>query len=219
MSEVVRLYKFYDEVYGLQNVRQRRLKISTLDDLNDPFELRRFKLPSAASRKIWNRARTSLMSDKGIICFCKGWSNPVIWSHYANKHRGIALGFDVPKKLVVPVEYRKTRRKFPELSKQNPKTLMGLVKTGLATKYHHWRYENEVRLFAEAKEKCTQTGLFFKPFDYDLQLREVILGAESNLKSRDFLSDTGAEDLKVVTARLAFQSYRVVRQRLRVLQK
>ncbi len=25
------------------------------------------------------------------------WSNPVIWAHYGDKHRGLCLGFEVPE--------------------------------------------------------------------------------------------------------------------------
>jgi hypothetical protein len=42
-----------------------------------------------------------------MLCFSRDWHNPVQWSHYADKHRGICLGFDVPDSLLVPVQYTK----------------------------------------------------------------------------------------------------------------
>lgn len=35
----MRVYHFLDRKYGLDDIRRRRLKIATLDDLNDPFEM------------------------------------------------------------------------------------------------------------------------------------------------------------------------------------
>jgi hypothetical protein len=35
----MRLYYFLDKTYGLEDISKRRLKISLLNDLNDPFEL------------------------------------------------------------------------------------------------------------------------------------------------------------------------------------
>ena len=35
----MRAYKFLDEKVGIKSLREKKLKISTLEDLNDPFEL------------------------------------------------------------------------------------------------------------------------------------------------------------------------------------
>lgn len=34
-----RVYKFTSAKYGISNIRDHRLKLSTIDDLNDPFDL------------------------------------------------------------------------------------------------------------------------------------------------------------------------------------
>ena len=34
-----RVYKFTTAKYGITNIRDHRLKLSTIDDLNDPFDL------------------------------------------------------------------------------------------------------------------------------------------------------------------------------------
>lgn len=36
------------------------------------------------------------MSEKyGLLCFCETWQSPLLWNHYADRHKGICLGFDV----------------------------------------------------------------------------------------------------------------------------
>jgi hypothetical protein len=34
-----RVYKFTSAQYGISNLQNKRLKLSTIDDLNDPFDL------------------------------------------------------------------------------------------------------------------------------------------------------------------------------------
>lgn len=46
--------------------------------------------------------------DCGILCFSKNWNNPVQWAHYADKHKGFCLGFDVPDEHPTKVTYRDT---------------------------------------------------------------------------------------------------------------
>lgn len=45
-SAFMRAYKFLDQKFGLKSLSERRLKISTLHDLNDPFELLPYEMSS-----------------------------------------------------------------------------------------------------------------------------------------------------------------------------
>ena len=59
--------------------------------------------------------------------------NPLLWSHYADKHRGICLGFDMDDRILWQVKYVKERSplKLP-LSKETADQL-------LWTKYWDWK--------------------------------------------------------------------------------
>ena len=84
----------------------------------------------------------------------------------------------------------------------------------LTTKYLHLRYEHEVRIFTALDDKDTKTGLFFADFGAKMTLKEVIVGPLSTITRADITEAIG--DLKGVTpykARLAFNTYRVTRQR------
>ena len=51
------------------------------------------------------------MSDRfGLLCFTKHWRNPVLWSHYADTHRGLCLGFEVDDTVSVRVRYTAKRK-------------------------------------------------------------------------------------------------------------
>lgn len=216
----VRLYKFYGAGRALENLKQRRLKISTIEELNDPFEFNSISFPDSSSRKIWNAARQKLSKRTGVICFCRSWSNPVIWSHYADSHKGLALGFDVAADLVVPVKYRKTRLRYPNLSQSDTNQLFSFIGKSIASKFDHWAYEDEVRVFTGLEDKDCDSGLFFKPFEVNMTLKEVVIGTRATLGSNEIQVLLSEEDkVTIKTARLAFHDFKIVPQRNRTLQK
>jgi hypothetical protein len=90
-----------------------------------------------------------------------------------------------------------------------------LINRFLATKYSHWRYEHESRLFTRLPKPDPDTGLYFAPFSEELRLTAVIVGAlspASRAQVHDVLGDL-AGSVKTIKARLAFRTFRVVRQR------
>jgi hypothetical protein len=103
--DVMLLYHLLSSQYALDDLRKGRIKISKFSDLNDPFELLATELPEKATRQIFSRWRKQIASTRGVICFSRSWDNPVLWSHYGDKHRGIALGFEVSDPIVEQVRY------------------------------------------------------------------------------------------------------------------
>ena len=91
----MRVYKFLDAYFGLKSLSEKRLKISTLQDLNDPFELMPFDLGNHSQRWAVHETRRELNKQASMLCFSAGWSDPVIWAHYSDKHRGLCLGFEL----------------------------------------------------------------------------------------------------------------------------
>ena len=210
----MRVYHFVNADYGLQDLVRRRLKIARLGELNDPFELLGYAAPDAATSKAFADTKAGLANDRGVLCFSRNWRNPVQWSHYADHHRGLCLGFDIPASKLTPVTYL-SRRPLPDLA-----ALLGGGHAGreamlkmLSTKFSHWRYENEVRVFTRLND--ADGGLYFAEFGKDLRLCEVIVGARSTITRADLAKSLGglAPDVKARKARLAFRSFRVVEQR------
>jgi hypothetical protein len=79
----------------------------------------------------------------GIVCFSEDWLDPTLWSHYGDTHHGIALGFDVSERVLLPVQYQLQRIPFPV----GP--VPGHVDQFLGTKYASWAYERERRIIVE----------------------------------------------------------------------
>lgn len=110
----MRVYKFLDAHFGIKSLSEKRLKVSTLDDLNDPFELLPFEMTDKTNRMALNLARQTWGTDRGMLCFSSDWCDPVIWAHYSDKHRGLCLGFEIPDKYATRVNYVIDRLQFPE---------------------------------------------------------------------------------------------------------
>ena len=175
----MRVYKFLDKKWALVALRDRRLKIGTYDNLNDPFELLPFKTSNRRTRLALDTTVAEMAKRFGVICFSLSWSNPVIWAHYADMHRGICLGFDVPKQVVKPIRYLSKRKSMPDISRLPLKQKLQVTQRLLFTKFSHWRYEDEGRASVLLDPTTKENGLYFMDFGNKMKLAEVILGSRS----------------------------------------
>jgi len=210
----VRVFHFLCEHYGLENIRHRRLKIARLAELNDPFEFLA-RADSIAQRAALRATKEEQSRKIGLLCFSQSWSNPVQWSHYADRHRGLCLGFDISDADAQPVTYRKTPIRF-DLAKYQSDNLYAqeFANSMISSKFSDWSYEKEVRLYVRLDPKTKKDGLYFYEFSNELRLSEVIVGAASNLTRQQLLSALGnlSGQVRMRKARMAFRSYRIVEQ-------
>lgn len=138
----LRVYHFVSREHGLDDIRRRRLKIATIADLNDPFEL----LPSSTDQTERARFRTwreQFDTRFGMLCFSRHWRNPVQWSHYGVKHTGLCLGFEIPAKILTPLRYtaKRLNARVDLIESETLRSRKEMLKV-LSTKYEHWHYEN-----------------------------------------------------------------------------
>jgi hypothetical protein len=199
----MRVYKFLDAQFGMKSLREKRLKISTIDDLNDLFELLPFGMADKTVRMALNMARKTWGTTHGMMCFSARWRDPVIWAHYSDKHRGLCLGFDIPDDRATTVKYVSDRLLLPD------KLELSHATSWTCTKYTNWSYEQEVRCYTTLQDKSD--GLYFMEFGQLLSLAEVIAGARCKLTEneiRDALQPL--KDIKLLKARSGFQRFEVV---------
>jgi hypothetical protein len=119
--------------------------------------------------KVTSQRLTEAGLDKpGILCLCEKSDDILMWSHYAENHRGICLEFNVAEKVffsgAIQVIY----------SEEYPRLHAAMVRDDLAngllrTKALHWAYEREWRVFAPAGGKY--------PFPKE-SLSGVVLGCQ-----------------------------------------
>jgi Protein of unknown function (DUF2971) len=209
----MRAYHLLSAENGLSDLSLRRLRISRIRDLNDPFELLAVRTDGKELRKVLRNWAEEFNRDNGLLCFSKNWHNPVLWSHYASKHRGMCLGFDVADKLLEDIRYTKDRLSIP-VAKNKAEVQLdeSFVRDLLRTKFEHWGYEEEVRAFVRLGHSTVESGSYFYPFDGAIALKEVILGPMCELpidRIRELVHST-YDYASVVKARLAFKWFSVV---------
>jgi hypothetical protein len=209
----MRVYYLTQEKFALDAIENKWLKASLFDDLNDPFELLAFNISNIEQRKVWNKFKNYFSTKAGLICFSSQWQNPVMWSHYGDKHKGICLGFDVDDEILKKVKYISKRRSFKiGETLDNHKIDSALLSEAVKYKFREWSYEREYRGIVPLEER-EANGHYFVNFSDDLVLKEVIIGAHCNLKPTDFKEKLLPYSNKILVkkALLAFQTFKVVR--------
>ena len=176
-SNLIRAYHLTSATHALNDIALRRLKIARISDLNDPFELMAVSLRERRMRDEVGALKFSYDSHTGLLCFSSDWTDPVLWSHYGDKHRGVCLGFNLVKNQAERVEYQ-DKRLLAQLPNDDSAghITKGLEEQLLRTKFKHWEYESELRLCVRLQESLKEGSLYFQPFTDALCLAEVILG-------------------------------------------
>lgn len=195
---------------------EKRMRISQFDRLNDPFELMSVRMEGKHERFVFKLLREHWVKNLGVICMGTHWKSPLMWGHYADNHKGVCLGFDVADV-------------WPKKMNYEPDRLQHLIKIGepvggltpeaieqvLTTKYQHWAYEEEWRLFLNLKDKDPINGEYYIAVGSELVLREIILGARCKAPVGSFRKLVGRIDhsVTIIKARPAFESFTMVRQK------
>jgi hypothetical protein len=207
----MRLYHFLKEKDALDDLTKRRIKLSEIDNLNDPFELWCPEQRDPQMRRALRKWKKDMSGKYGLLCFCATWQNPLLWSHYADRHKGICLGFDVRDDCIAKVAYVKQRTPL-----RLPLT-EGSMKHILFTKFAGWKYEEEWRAWFQLEE-CdpTASNHYFQKFDKDIRLSEVIIGPLCTVTKSTLTKATRgySPPPPMIKARLAFRSFRVVKDKL-----
>jgi hypothetical protein len=210
----VRVYKFLEARHAQSNIANRHIKISRIGDLNDPFELRPINVSHRPQlRRVLDAWRKEMDKDHGVLCFSRTWQDPVLWSHYGDKHRGVCLGYELDPSLAEPVRYR-VKRISPRFDKK--KMLVRddrFVQDMLFTKFKRWDYEDEVRVWSSLDHGTVDgRGHYFYTCNDKLSLREVIFGPLCDADVDEFARSAARSGGQVQARRprLAFSKFCVV---------
>ena len=214
----MKLYHFTSAKHGLGAIRDQRFKLSTYDSLNDPFELYATELSDPLIRESYRSFKSKVIASTALLCCSKSWHNTLLWSHYADKHRGVALELEVDPKNITNIIYRRTRRPITrEAMDADVLTApgKGIGAKILKIKSADWSYEDEARIFFGINGmQRPKDGLYFHPFDNITSLKGVILGPLCKLDPLTISKAAPASvRLSVSRARVAFRSFRVVKDR------
>jgi hypothetical protein len=177
------LYRFMSTKNVLQTLESMRLRIGRIADLNDPFDCaihftgarpRDVAVCEEITRTIFARRNESL----GVLCFTRTWREPVLWSHYADSHRGMALvlhraaGADLRR-----VKYSRRRKSVAvqHLDQRDEEAIIAALGDSFFVKSPTWAYEKEVRILVELNKHEISGGSYFAGLPKEM-IRGVILG-------------------------------------------
>lgn len=108
---------------------------------------------------------TNKMAEIFLVgCLCTNHKNRLMWSHYADSHKGFCVEYDFSgtdeqtlSKLPLPIIYTEERPLIPwkpalDNTKENIDEATAQLTLGLLTKDQDWKYENEWRILIKASE-------------------------------------------------------------------
>lgn len=175
------LYKYASLEAGRAMLAKRTLGFSQAKYFNDPFDMPDYPEASeqTLAHEVFERLHLLIKNDvwaenTGILSLTRTPTNPLMWAHYGDKHRGMVIGIDMERAgladeatNLVPAQfgsiiYVSNRALHPFLSK--PKSGLEVGGTHAFPVEHYeklqrlflhkpidWAYEEEVRVL-----KCVQ---------------------------------------------------------------
>lgn len=192
--------------------------------MNDLYELMPFDFGNHAAGKknryAWRKAIVDHSLQQGFISFSERWDVPTMWAHYADNHRGVCLGFDVPKEKATKIEYVTDLIEMDSRVLTDKEYSRRMTDIAQKTKSGHWEYEAEWRVWCDLtpaethQRKKKPPELCFLNFGGGLILREVLFGYRSGLSSAELKQHLeGTDDVKFTTVRPSFREFKMVQQK------
>ncbi|MBJ6799739.1 DUF2971 domain-containing protein [Geomonas propionica] len=133
---------------------------------------------------VWGKILEKQSSELGILCLSKTHTDILMWSHYANNHKGYCLEFDANKLRELffcgEVVYKDNYPRFSEFVRAN---LNGIAQTFTLTKSKHWKYEQEYRLIVQPNGRQDKPGDRIFPYNPNA-LIGVIFGCQMSEKDK-----------------------------------
>jgi len=217
------VYHFISSEFALKALRDCRLKISRINELNDPFEFCAADFSDGDTRIKLETFKDQMNALYGVICFSEQYHDPVLWSHYADSHRGVALVFEIPDDYAIPIDYQPERFHWNvDAAIQRGGFDESHLSKLISTKFLSWGYEKEIRMTCRLNDHFCQIdskgkkvyfeSLSLESFGLDsLKLIGLIRGIRCDLRPTDIASELLAADtLSVQDTQLDLSSFQII---------
>lgn len=210
------------------------LGFSNLKSFNDPFEMsysyfhyiKSLEEALLYTSKKYNNPENNLeykvrkiineeLESVKVSCFSESPFEPLMWAHYANKHKGICYWFD-KSKIFPKLDFIKSKKviysnSLVEIRFFEKTTSIELLKPQIEsiiyTKSENWAYEKEYRYW----KKTNENSLKFNP----KSLKAIIVGfrnakKDEIIKSVNEYNIKNDMDVKIIYSRPSPQFYKMV---------
>ena len=220
----MRVYHYMKGKYALEAIQSEQLKLSRISDMNDPLEFRGFNIGDRDLRRRVDRWVKKTDQELGFICFSSTMSVGLMWSHYADSHRGVVLGFEIPQKRLIKIKYSPYREPFEEAMSAGEAGAPNQILRNRMVKHESWEYEDEWRYRSSiVKRRPNKKSMYFEGFEHSMELKEVWLGERfreaSSIDGNPTIEEFQAaikclvNDVALKQTRLAFTKFKVVEDR------
>ena len=202
------LYKFVEAKWGLENIVKDRIKVSTINSLNDPFELLSIDVREPNLRKKLKFEKNEFNNKFGIVSFSDSWKNPLMWAHYAQNHGGMVLGYEVSQSDLIPVKYIENR--------ENLSCSKKVIFETLHKKHIRWEHERELRMTPELNSCEGEGGFYFLQTGEGkrLRLKKILLGCRyETQENKEKHKKLQTKNISINTVRPMFGSYEMCIQK------
>jgi hypothetical protein len=206
--EMITLFKFRSiNKYLIDTLVKSTIYCANPVRLNDPFDCQvdirkavENAIPFLSGKKRQNLMKLSKpngffdniqtsIKNVGVCSFSLILEEPLLWSHYADGHKGLCLTYEMPFQsffkpsktipgAIIPVDYGENQltdwliENTPEKAKMNTKKLSyDLISKILSIKGEGWKYEKEARII------CNREGAYPIPKDC---LKQVCFGMNAD---------------------------------------
>lgn len=146
-----------------------------------------------------------------VYCMCPDVLNVLLWAHYANKHTGICLEFDVANRTICGALEVQYRHEFPmtrQYSNDLDENLLPFI-----AKSDVWLYEQEYRLIAQEVEKATPDETLMTNGGHlklaDGALQAIVVGCQGPYDLVQDLVQKHNPEIQVLRAQLVPNRYAV----------
>lgn len=181
-------YKFRDfrnYKYILDILLNQKLYSASFRNLNDNFEGQfYYEEPPNFPRYRLNPNKEEHLS---ICSFSKNYTSHLMWSHYADGHRGFVIGFDIDETQydVVMVNYNglSTFSYFPIKLED--------LKVVFLNKLKEWSYEEEYRIITKKQEYV------------NIKIRKIIFGYETSSLNKEIITKL----VKLIDNEIVIENY------------
>ncbi|MDR8763971.1 DUF2971 domain-containing protein [Burkholderia multivorans] len=143
-----------------------------------------------------------------LYCLLPDPMHPLMWAHYGDSHRGIALEFDTSADQIMWAYRVYYRSEYPTIRMYEDDNNANLVP--IFTKSDVWAYENEYRMIAEERQQPRMNMLATQGSSLRLArgaLVGVVLGCQCDEDRALALLDQYGRDLRVRRAKRRMDRY------------
>ncbi|UOQ51036.1 DUF2971 domain-containing protein [Hymenobacter cellulosivorans] len=146
------IYKFYGtEKYHFESLRESYIYFAPPSKFNDPYDCSldtiTFSVKKQTNyRKNKEKEFKERYTTLGVCCFSRKNTSILMWSHYANCHKGFCLEYRIENKksVIRPFDVNYTDHYVTmDFSREPKESIFNMI----LTKHRQWEYEEEVRYF------------------------------------------------------------------------